>query len=344
MATKNRNYFYCLDIIRFAAAVFVLAFHFGYLTQAADFSAIWPITWPGWVGVEIFFVISGFVIANSAKDASPKQFLKGRALRLYPAAWCCATLTLIVRLGDERLGDLFPSYLRSIALMPKGPWIDVVYWTLAVEIGFYVLIFGVLCAGAFLLLSRVALALTVFSSLCICLLATRSWYPYAAEIVGHTTDLLGRHGCFFAMGAWLWISTTRPLKTWECVGFTVAAAAGVGEIILHGIEYLPAQVGTSSWLFAPVILWGATVALIYTYSRPGEQPHLSPDIEAILRTIGLMTYPLYLVHYAVGTTVMRAMMEIGGNKWIALMAAAAAVMLISWVICRLEPRIRKLCY
>src|SRR5258706_15154943 len=50
-----------------------------------------PFTWFGWGGVEIFFVISGFVIANSASRSSPTEFLLGRALRLYPAVWVCAT-------------------------------------------------------------------------------------------------------------------------------------------------------------------------------------------------------------------------------------------------------------
>src|SRR5882724_10068361 len=164
---KRRGYVYGIDIIRFLAALSVVGFHLGYLNDVADFKAIWPVTWFGWIGVEVFFVISGFVIANSANGKSPIQFLKGRALRLYPAVWCCATLTLIVRsaVSDEKFVDLLPSYLRSLTLIPKGPWIDDVYWTLAVEIGFYTLIFLLLCAGLFSLLSRVALALTAFSSL-----------------------------------------------------------------------------------------------------------------------------------------------------------------------------------
>src|SRR5258708_29782648 len=140
----SRGYVYGIDIIRFLAALSVVGFHLGYLNDIADFRPIWPGVWFGWIGVEIFFVISGFVIANSANGKSPMQFLKGRALRLYPAAWCCATLTLIVRslVSDEPFAALLPSYLRSLALSPKGPWIDDVYWTLAIEIGFYALIFG----------------------------------------------------------------------------------------------------------------------------------------------------------------------------------------------------------
>ena len=46
----------------------------------------------GWIGVEIFFVISGYVIASSAEGAAPRTFLRRRAQRLLPAAWVCATI------------------------------------------------------------------------------------------------------------------------------------------------------------------------------------------------------------------------------------------------------------
>src|SRR5579872_6376242 len=162
----NRPYYYGVDLIRFFAAFSVLAFHLGYLNEGiAKYEPILPATWQGWIGVEIFFVISGFVIANSANGSSPMSFLKGRALRLYPAAWCCATLTLTVR--DGSWNELVPKYLHSIALLPKGPWIDDVYWTISVEISFYFLVFLLLYVGAFSLIGRVAAAMTVFSALCL---------------------------------------------------------------------------------------------------------------------------------------------------------------------------------
>ena len=199
---KPPGYIYGIDLIRFLAALSVVGFHLGYLNDVADFKPIWPITWFGWIGVEVFFVISGFVIANSANGKSPMQFLKGRALRLYPAVWCCATLTLIVAgaISDQPLIELLPSYLRSLALIPKGPWIDDVYWTLAVEIGFYTLIFGLLYAGMFLLLTRVSLVLTAFSSICLCILASHHWHlleqSRLVDLIDHSKTLLARHGSF----------------------------------------------------------------------------------------------------------------------------------------------------
>jgi peptidoglycan/LPS O-acetylase OafA/YrhL len=81
-----------------------------------------PYTWFGWVGVEIFFVISGFVIANSASKSSPKEFLFGRALRLYPAVWIASTLSLVILLIflREKASEFILPYFQAMLLIPKG--------------------------------------------------------------------------------------------------------------------------------------------------------------------------------------------------------------------------------
>ena len=50
----------------------------------------------GWIGVQIFFVISGIVIANSAQSATPFRFAVSRFLRLYPAAWIAAAIICLL--------------------------------------------------------------------------------------------------------------------------------------------------------------------------------------------------------------------------------------------------------
>src|ERR1700744_4570676 len=177
-------HFPLLDPLRFGAAFGVALFHQMFWswawvsighpglerTVAADvqYPSAAPFTWFGWVGVEIFFVISGFVIANSASESSATEFLFSRALRLYPAVWVCATATFIVLLlfASGSATEFIIPYLRAMLLIPKGingQWIDCVYWTLAAEMAFYGLVFCALLTKK-ITLRHLAWGLTIYSA------------------------------------------------------------------------------------------------------------------------------------------------------------------------------------
>ena len=88
LPAPGRDYILGVDIIRFLSAVGVAAFHLTWSNPAATWG--FPV---GWVGVQLFFVISGLVIANSAYHSNWRRFARGRVLRLYPAAWCTLLLS-----------------------------------------------------------------------------------------------------------------------------------------------------------------------------------------------------------------------------------------------------------
>ncbi|MGK7651745.1 acyltransferase family protein [Roseovarius sp. B08] len=115
------RHLYGLDIIRFIAAVLVVYFHFGLFSDAqpafpaAQQDRPWPwmdqFTGHGWVGVQVFFVISGFVIVASADRSAPGEFLKRRAVRILPALWIYTIIAFAVRyLAGEPLSLLLDSF------------------------------------------------------------------------------------------------------------------------------------------------------------------------------------------------------------------------------------------
>ena len=121
--------------MRFVAALLVVIYHLGYSSWALEsvrgaayqrdayaYPEIAGFAWFGFVGVEVFFVVSGLVIAMSAENATKRRFLTGRIERLYPAAWICATLTFFVALTTEQdIWMIAVQYLSTMLLFPPVP-------------------------------------------------------------------------------------------------------------------------------------------------------------------------------------------------------------------------------
>ena len=165
MQSQGHRHIVGLDVVRFASATMVMVFHLAFWSWAGagsstiarlmpnqpSFPELTPVAWVGWVGVEIFFVLSGFVIAYSAEGASAFAFFRSRFLRLMPAVWICATIAFAVLLAGDfaPFKELARHYLKTLVLIPKYQWIDGVYWSLCVEIFFYGFILGLLIANRF---------------------------------------------------------------------------------------------------------------------------------------------------------------------------------------------------
>jgi peptidoglycan/LPS O-acetylase OafA/YrhL len=359
-----RLHVYPLDAVRFFAAFCVLAFHLGFYAWAAphstvgtmyhdagDFTPLAPFTWFGWVGVEIFFVISGFVIANSANSSSPIRFAKSRALRLYPAVWFCALLTFAawIVFAGEPWTELLSRLARSASLWVTGPWIDAVYWTLAVEMMFYLLIFVVLLWRRFALLPWVALALVLAPGAFLiagaaggdALTATPVWRALSA--MGDL--LLLRHGAFFAVGMLMWLSSLRGLRRSELATLAAGVIVCCFEIYLRAQGMNRGETETHMVMSPaiPMAVWLVMLGLMFMFARaPQKFEPRSKTVQALLQHVGKMTYPLYLTHAVVGSGLMRFLIGNGVNAWMALAIATVAMLaMASFVAQFVEPAIRR---
>lgn len=140
---EQKNRFLELDALRGIAALMVVFFHF--TMGLDDYNTFFRL---GTTGVDLFFIISGFVIFFSINKASKaKDFIINRISRLYPTYWACVTFTFIfigtVALLNKTFGTehLFLKYIANLTMFQfylDTPDLDGPYWTMIIEMLFYI--------------------------------------------------------------------------------------------------------------------------------------------------------------------------------------------------------------
>lgn len=153
--SRNRR-FYELDLLRFVAAFEVMMFHytlygFPHGFHPVDFTAFGEALRYVYFGLELLFMLSGFVILKTVQKKTAADFLVSRALRLYPTYWICVSLTtlLLLMANHSRLSVDLPRYVANLTMVQT--WfgfkdIDGVYWTMGVQLVFYGWVFLVCLA------------------------------------------------------------------------------------------------------------------------------------------------------------------------------------------------------
>lgn len=353
-----------IDALRFVAAAMVVWFHFGYLMGAHQtgtaatasrhllaFPAIFDWSAFGWVGVEIFFVISGFVIAFSAQKATAFTFFASRLVRLGPGVWICATITLltVLTLGiyDETL--LFRAYRHSMAFLNWAPWIDGAYWTLFIEISFYACVFLLILARRFEAIRILAIVIGSASAAFLIVKALarvtgeRGW-AFDHQIVQYEryTDLfLLHHGVFFALGVFLWLQLIKNPATSNKVWIVLLSIAGCLEVALASRGGVVPH--TKLQTFIACAVWISGMVVLVQSVRLNSLLHTAPQwFLRSLQSVGLMTFPLYLVHTIAGATIMGRLVMLGLEPWQALVCGAVLVLLAAFVVSTyLEPALQR---
>jgi peptidoglycan/LPS O-acetylase OafA/YrhL len=307
----------------------------------------------GWAGVQIFFVISGFVIVVSAERTTPYKFFVSRFTRLVPAVWICATITLLAWLlidAGTRPLSLFAMYVRSVAFFPTGAWIDSVYWTLGVEICFYTLVFVLLMAHRQHWIRPIMCGIGLVSTVFWIgfTLAAQDRDSFAFELFSRVQwSRLGQlsllqHGVFFAFGVLLWSRLVKKASyhhsPWLLLFLVGGCLQIMGENSLKlektGFAFSP-LVPCAIWLGAMLFFWFA----VASNARIQQMPLW---ILQLLRRLGLMTYPLYLLHSVTGGALMGEFIDLGVPASTSLAVAVAIVMALAWWISKVpEPALQK---
>ncbi|MFE9422173.1 acyltransferase family protein [Kitasatospora sp. NPDC006697] len=300
----KRPRLYVLDGLRLLAAIGVLCWHW---LGVERFPGVWHgdpkkmmpfghlIGAYSWTGVQLFFLISGFVICMSCWGRSLGDFVTSRVVRLFPAYWVAVLITSAVLLwwaptiwGDDTHHPT-PTRILSNLTMLNMPGnvdnIDPVYWSLWAEMRFYVL-FGVL-----LLWGLTYRRLVAFCGIW-AFLATISpavnW-PLLDTIVQPT------YAWYFISGIAMYLMYRfKPnLALWGIIGFCWLMAQDKMRGVIYGYEY-----GTEHHLSWYLTMAYVTVAYLLVIGA--ALGWFNWIRWRWLTTAGALTYPLYLLHQEVG--------------------------------------------
>jgi peptidoglycan/LPS O-acetylase OafA/YrhL len=341
MTTAGGDRIRYLDSLRGVAILWVMLFHI-YVVWPEPFANRFSDTaWLsyGWLGVELFFMISGYVILMTLeKCTSLGEFLFRRWLRLFPAMLVCslfiyltAPFIVLRPAGAPVARDLLPGltlvdpdWLQWL-LGGHQRLLEGSFWTLFVEVKFYV-IAGVAyyVGGTRLMVLSVAGLFGLAHLVELLPLHLRG----AARLQSLAQDMGGTFFGWFAAGAMYYVYERSRSRTHFLVAtlLSVSAAAlqqGRGQ---HQV-----------WFFA---LW---VSVIFGLSI--ASPHVRRMMcNRFLLWVGFISYPLYLLHenFVVGSLLWLERQSTGIPDVLQPLGPAAIVMGLAWFVARhIEPAIRE---
>jgi peptidoglycan/LPS O-acetylase OafA/YrhL len=339
-----------LDGLRLVAALMVAAYHYG--GRDGEVSEAWGSSpreqFPtlheyfayGCLGVQVFFVISGFVICMSGWGRPLKSFFASRASRLLPAYWVAVALvTAVFALPVVAYDAVSPSdALVNLTMLQMPLGVDRVLgvcWTLWAEVRFYALFaLCVVLPGA----NRRRVIMFCAGWMLATVIAQNANMPLLDIVV------MPEYAPFFIGGVGLYLV---HLDRRDAYGWGIVAVSWlIGQhFAVQGLWHAPDAGGfsyRSSMGIVLVVTFGfvAVAAIALGWLRWANWRWLT--------VAGALTYPFYLVHEHLGWVVIHAL-----HRGLGLPSAAtfsltvASMLLLAWLLNQyvekpLTPRLRAL--
>jgi peptidoglycan/LPS O-acetylase OafA/YrhL len=309
-----------IDGLRGVAALLVVLFHLHLAVSRTATEWLWlPIDWiarNGAKGVDIFFVISGFVIAMSVSKGAGTvgyfgRFVLRRSIRLDPPYWAAILLEIVLLFSSLRLfpelpvvlptgGQLFSHFFYLQDLLGYGS-IVLSFWTLCYEIQFYGFFVGLVVLRHYLPAVLQSTRWTALFAGGLFLLSL--WVRFVSPGSAPDGLFIDRWYQFF-IGTLTYFAISEPGR----LKMLYLALAALGVVVVSTsaslMHLLP--IGVSAWLVlaARDLRWGRLLS-----SRP-------------LQFLGAISYSLYLFHGSVGWRFVSLMQKLIPGTWSSPMAVA----------------------
>ncbi|MGE2836573.1 acyltransferase family protein [Mycobacterium sp. SMC-4] len=278
----ERRRLWALDGLRGLAALAVVAYHYldrgPQLYPELGHAHSW-IEW-GQYGVQLFFIISGFVIFDSVKSSTTGHFFANRAIRLYPAYWLAVFLTFTVVLFFGLPGRETSLLVALFNLtMLEGffgiPYVDGAYWTLAIELAFYVSIAVLARIGA---LADGRLITTLFVWIAAVLAMRGIGLVFHGNPVIDMLDGIASWLPLFVVG----IALNIGHKSGRWIAPVAVIICAVAVTASRGLAVLPPLIVATALVVAAIVV------------------RIPQGVRPFSNFLGELSYPVYLLHQNIG--------------------------------------------
>lgn len=296
-----------LQAVRALAAIGVVVFHFGLMPATGLPFRV------GASGVDLFFVLSGFIIAHSsARD--PRRFLAHRLIRVVPAYWIVTAIAALFTLPNMGMAEAFGWLVQSMFYLPGPggrPVLIFVAWTLVYELAFYLLYWSALRFG-----TRpapvIGLALLLILAL-VRLPGLPGPWPLLLE---------------FGLGLGVYLLTGRSRLLRSMPGSAGLAMAGIGLALLVTLPRVTGYDPDDFQSIGRVLTWGLPAAVIILGLIVAEHGGFAVRSGTVL-LLGAASYAIYLLHpIAIGQ-----LMQLPPNQpplsWLYLLGALVVILAVS---------------
>ena len=351
--------------VRALAAFWVLAFHInGYMAPerlGIGFAALsidlTPLVTIGWVGVDVFFVLSGFLLTVHVIERLGREsfahvypsYLRDRILRVVPAYWAQIAILFALALAATGSAPTWASTVPMHLFLLQNFWmgphsaINGVYWTLPVEFGFYLVLPFVAAwavrAGAQMSVAARVTGLAVAIAIAWRAFAVESYGPAGIPTVFwasamHLPGAADQFGIGVA-AALLFLSRGAPDATvdpkWSRPSNGLVLA-GIGGLIaaVYVLDAHVARFWTHSFLF---YTWHsfvalAVAALVMGVAARGALARAMFENRLVV-WLGTISYSVYLWHPIVAEKLAGAVNTASQGRWGFALVVVPAVVAVS---------------
>lgn len=333
---QDHQRYHLVDLIRFIAAMMVLMYHYTasgignvmndrykLLATKDLYPEFFWFTKYGFLGVHLFFMISGFVILASALNRSAIEFAISRWTRLYPSYWVAVIFTtgiLFIFLGSD-FDVTLTDFLANMTLLNDYMGItdiDPVYWTLHAELQFYGCVFLLILFGV-IQHYRIWLSFWIALAIIYAIFRQPFFMPWF---------IAPAYSSYFIAGAVFYLAKREGYQPFHYVMLLISLGLGLFYIFPQTDEYIQHHQLRDQLITSAMIISFYGLFFLISSGR------LTIKRSATVVLLGSLTYPLYLTHHVAGRYLIDYLDPLL-NKYGILFGLIAAALVVAYVVTEL---------